>query len=200
LFDRMTKNRGKLVILSAPSGAGKTTLVKHLLQVFPDLTFSISATSRKKRTGEQHGKDYYFLSAPEFREKIEKGAFLEWEEVYDGIFYGTLKSEIERLWSIGKHVLFDVDVKGGIKLNEYFKGRGLAVFVKVKDMQELEKRLRHRNTESEEGIQRRLSKATYEMSFEDKFDVTLVSEDLQKTLAKAEHLVTDFVKRPNFIS
>jgi len=194
-------DNGKAIIFSAPSGSGKTTIVKHLLRKFKDLAFSISATTRPVRSErELHGKDYYFLSTEDFKRKIAQGDFIEWEEVYDGIFYGTLKSEIERLWSIGKHVLFDVDVKGGIKLNEYFKGRGLAVFVKVKDMQELEKRLRHRNTESEEGLQRRLSKATYEMSFEDKFDVTLVSEDLQKTLAKAEHLVTDFVKRPNFIS
>ena len=188
---------GKAIIFSAPSGSGKTTIVKHLLRNFKDLAFSISATTRPMRSErEVHGRDYYFLTVDDFKDKIEHGDFVEWEEVYDGNYYGTLKSEIERLWAMGKHVLFDVDVKGGVRLNEYFQERGLAVFVKVKNMVELEKRLRHRNTETEENIKRRLAKAEYEMSFENEFDVTLISEDLQKTLKNAEDLVMEFVKSP----
>lgn len=189
--------QGKAIIFSAPSGSGKTTIVKHLLKKFPQLAFSISATTRPRRTErEVDGRDYYFLSVKEFQQKIENGDFIEWEEVYDGNYYGTLKSEIERLWAEGKHVLFDVDVKGGIKLSEYFLDRGLAVFVKVKDMAELEFRLRHRNTETEESIKKRLSKAAYELSFEDKFNVTLLSGDLGKTLQKAEDLVSTFIHQP----
>jgi guanylate kinase len=188
---------GKAIIFSAPSGSGKTTIVRHLLRNFNELAFSISATTRPRRTEREiDGKDYYFLTTDEFKRKIDEHAFVEWEEVYNGNFYGTLRSEVERLWSEGKHVLFDVDVKGGIKLNEYFKEKGLAIFVKVKDMAELEKRLRHRNTETEDHIKRRLSKAKYEMSFEDKFDITLISEDLSTTLKKAEQLVMEFIKQP----
>lgn len=188
---------GKAIIFSAPSGSGKTTIVKHLLRKFKDLAFSISATTRPKRAErEVHGRDYYFLTVEDFKQKIENGEFVEWEEVYDGNYYGTLKSEIDRLWSIGKHVLFDVDVKGGVKLNKYFQERGLAVFVKVKDMVELENRLRHRNTETEDSIKSRLAKAEYETSFEHEFDTTLISENLQLTLKNAENLVIDFVKSP----
>jgi guanylate kinase len=188
---------GKAIIFSAPSGSGKTTIVRHLLRKNMGLEFSISATTRPKR-GEREvdGKDYYFLTEEEFKHKAAKGDFVEWEEVYGGNYYGTLKSEVERLWAAGKHVLFDVDVKGGIKLKEYFEDQGLAVFVKVKNMEELEARLRHRNTETEENIKRRLAKAMYEMSFEEKFDITLVSDDLEKTLKKAEQLVSDFIHLP----
>ncbi len=185
---------GKAIIFSAPSGSGKTTIVKHLLKKYDELEFSISATTRPKRSErEVDGKDYYFLTSEEFKRRIANDEFVEWEEVYDGNFYGTLKSEIDRIWKQGKHVLFDVDVKGGIKLSEYFQQRGLAVFVKVQDRAELEKRLRHRNTESEENIQRRLAKAEYEMSFENKFDVTLISDDLSTTLKTAETIVMDFI-------
>jgi guanylate kinase len=188
---------GKAIIFSAPSGSGKTTIVKHLLRKNMGLEFSISATTRPRR-GEREldGKDYYFLSNEEFKKKIVEKAFVEWEEVYGGNYYGTLTSEVERIWAAGKHVLFDVDVKGGIKLKEYFEERGLAVFVKVKDMEVLEDRLRHRNTETEENIQRRLAKAKYEMSFENRFDTTLVSDDLDKTLQRAEQLVSDFIHQP----
>ena len=185
---------GKAIIFSAPSGSGKTTIVKHLLGKFEELEFSVSATTRPRRIDREiDGKDYYFLSVEDFKNKISNGAFVEWEEVYDGNYYGTLKSEIDRIWQNGKHVLFDVDVKGGIKLNQYFKDRGLSVFVKVKDIIELEKRLRHRNTETEEVIRRRLAKAVYEMSFENQFDITLVSDELEATLRKAEKLVIDFI-------
>ena len=188
---------GKAIIFSAPSGSGKTTIVKHLLRKFNNLAFSISATTRPRRPEREiDGRDYYFLSVDEFKEKIASGDFIEWEEVYDGNYYGTLKSEVDRLWGIGKHVLFDVDVKGGIKLNEYFREKCLAVFVKVSDMSELEARLRHRNTESEENIRKRLAKAKYEMSFENMFDITLVSEELNRTLQKAEDLVSKFIYQP----
>lgn len=188
---------GKAIIFSAPSGSGKTTIVRHLLTKFDFLEFSISATTRPMRPErEAHGKDYYFISVEQFKEKIGQDAFVEWEEVYDGNFYGTLKSEVERIWSMGKHVLFDVDVKGGIKLSQYFKERGLAIFVKVKDMKELETRLRHRNTESETSIRKRLAKASHEMSFENQFNITLHSKDLNSTLLKAEQIVLDFLGIP----
>lgn len=187
-------DNGKAIIFSAPSGSGKTTIVKHLLSKFDKLEFSVSATTRSRRIDrEVDGKDYYFLSVEEFKNKISQGDFVEWEEVYDGNYYGTLKSEVNRIWQQGKHVLFDVDVKGGIKLNQYFQKRGLSVFVKVKDMIELESRLRHRNTEPEEIISKRLAKAEYEMSFENQFDITLVSDELGATLKKAEKLVTEFI-------
>jgi guanylate kinase len=189
---------GKAIIFSAPSGSGKTTIVKHLLAKFEEFEFSVSATTRPRRIDREiDGRDYYFLSAEEFKTKISKGDFVEWEEVYDGNYYGTLKSEIDRIWQDGKHVLFDVDVKGGLMLNQYFKERGLSVFVKVKNIIELEKRLRHRNTETEEVIRRRLDKAVYEMSFENQFDVTLVSDELESTLRKAEKLVMDFIDPVN---
>jgi guanylate kinase len=141
-----------------------------------------------------NGRDYHFLSPEEFKKKMANGDFVEWEEVYDGYFYGTLKSEVERIWSAGRHVLFDVDVKGGVRLKQYFGSRGLAVFVKVKSMEELELRLRHRNTETEENIQKRIAKAEYEMGFEDRFDMTLISDDLQKTLQRAERFVSEFIE------
>jgi guanylate kinase len=191
-------DNGKAIIFSAPSGSGKTTIVKHLLGKFEELEFSVSATTRPRRIDREiDGKDYYFLTVQEFKDKILIGDFVEWEEVYDGNYYGTLKSEINRIWQHGKHVLFDVDVKGGLKLNQYFKERGLSVFVKVKNMIELENRLRHRNTETEEVIRRRLAKAEYEMSFENQFDITLMSDELEATLKKAEKLVIDFIDPKN---
>lgn len=184
---------GKALIFSAPSGSGKTTIVKHLLQNNTDLGFSISASTRDKRgRTEQHGKDYYFLSPEEFRQKIDANEFIEWEEVYEGNFYGTLKSEIERLWSEGKNVIFDVDVKGGLSLKKYFGDKALAVFVKVPSIEVLKERLKDRGTESEESLSRRLFKAKFEMGFEDKFDVVLVNEDREKSLAEAQKLYDDF--------
>ena len=189
-------SKGKAIIFSAPSGSGKTTIVKHLLRSMKNLSFSISATTRPRRKEREiDGRDYYFISKDDFKQKIENDEFVEWEEVYDGNYYGTLKSEVERIWSMGKHVLFDVDVKGGIKLNSYFEAGGLSVFVKVKDKEELEKRLRHRNTETEENMQRRLSKAAYEMTFEKEFDVSLISGDLSETLERAEELVSEFIEK-----
>jgi len=187
--------QGKAIIFSAPSGSGKTTIVRHLLRTFPFLSFSISATTRSPRTSrEMNGKDYYFLSKDDFVEKVEKGDFIEWEEVYKDVYYGTLKSEVERIWAAGKHVLFDVDVKGGIKLKKYFGENALSVFVKVADISTLEMRLKHRNTESDKQLSKRLAKAEYEMTFESFFDVTLLSTELSKTLAKAEVLILEYLK------
>ncbi len=140
-----------------------------------------------------HGKDYYFLSVEDFKKGLKNHEFVEYEEVYDGNFYGTLKSEVERLWAMGKHVVFDVDVKGGLKLKKHFKEDALAVFVRVKDLSVLEERLRHRNTESEENIKKRLAKAEYEMTFEKDFDTTLVSDKLNQTLRAAEKMVEEFI-------
>lgn len=188
-------HQGKAIIFSAPSGSGKTTIVKHLLATNPDLGFSISACTRDKRgRNEQNGKDYYFLSPEEFKARIDKDEFIEWEEVYAGNFYGTLKSEIERIWAQGKHVIFDVDVKGGLHLKEYFREKALAVFVKVPSLEVLEQRLHDRQTESDSSISQRLFKAKFEMSFEDKFDVTLINEDLDTSLKKAQELLENFLK------
>lgn len=187
--------QGKLIIFSAPSGSGKTTIVKHLLANNPNLGFSISACTRDRRgRSEVHGKDYYFLTPADFKQKIDQGEFVEYEEVYPGAYYGTLKSEIERVWSEGKHVIFDVDVKGGLSLKKYYKERALAIFVKVPSMEVLESRLRERKTDSEESIANRLFKVKFEMSFEEKFDITLVNDNLEESLQKAQKLLDDFIK------
>jgi guanylate kinase len=187
---------GKALIFSAPSGSGKTTIVKHLLQTNPDLGFSISASTRDRRgRTEQHGKDYYFLTPDDFKKKIDNDEFIEWEEVYEGNFYGTLKSEIERIWKEGKNVIFDVDVKGGLNLKRYFGDKALAVFVKVSSLDVLKERLKDRGTESEESLSRRLFKAKFEMSFQDKFDVVLVNDNLDKSLAEAQQLYNDFKRK-----
>ena len=184
------------MIFSAPSGSGKTTIVKHLLKNNPDLGFSISASTRDKRgRTEQDGKDYHFLSPEEFKRKIDNDDFIEWEEVYAGNFYGTLKSEIERIWSEGKNVIFDVDVKGGISLKHYFGDKALAIFVKVSSLEVLEERLKYRCTESPDSLSRRLFKAKFEMTFQDKFDVILKNEDLDKSLTEAQKLYDEFKKK-----
>ncbi len=187
---------GKALIFSAPSGSGKTTIVKHLLANNPDLGFSISASTRDKRgRTEEQGKDYHFLSPEEFKEKIDKEEFIEWEEVYAGNFYGTLKSEIERIWKEGKNVVFDVDVKGGISLKHYFGDKALAIFVKVPSLEVLEQRLNKRSTESPDSLSRRLFKAKFEMTFQDKFDRVLVNEDLQHSLKDAQAMYDEFRKQ-----
>jgi guanylate kinase len=188
---------GKALIFSAPSGSGKTTIVKHLLENNSDLGFSISASTRDRRgRTEQDGKDYHFLTPEEFKEKIDNDEFIEWEEVYAGNFYGTLKTEIERIWKEGKNVIFDVDVKGGINLKKYFGDKALAVFVKVPSIEILKARLQERGTESEESLSRRLFKAKFEMTFQDKFDVVLVNEHLNRSLAEAQKLYDQFKAQP----
>lgn len=184
---------GKLVIFSAPSGSGKSTLVNHLLQLYPKLQFSISATSRAPRGQEVHGEHYYFLSPEEFRSKIDAGEFLEWEEVYTGTYYGTLRSEVNRIWESGGHVAFDIDVVGGINLKNHFGRRALAVYVKVPSMAILEERLRGRGTDSEEKIQQRLAKAEEEAQRADEFDVVILNDDLDRACAEAAQTVGDFL-------
>ena len=184
---------GKLIIFSAPSGAGKTTLVKHLLVSGLNIEFSVSAASRKKRHNEQNGKDYYFISVEEFRSKINNDEFLEWEEVYTDHFYGSLKSEVDRIWAKGMHVIFDVDVVGGLNIKKYYKERALAVFVMPPTPADLEKRLRGRLTESEENLQKRLNKALHELSYADKFDKILINDDLEKAKKDAVELVAGFI-------
>ena len=189
-------HQGKALIFSAPSGSGKTTIVKHLLKNNPNLGFSISACTRDKRVRqEQNGKDYYFLTPDEFKVKIDNDEFIEWEEVYAGNFYGTLKTEIERIWAEGNHVIFDVDVKGGLNLKQYFKDRALAIFVKVPSIEALEGRLNDRNTDTPSSISQRLFKAKFEMQFENKFDVTLVNNDLEESLKEAQRLVDEFIQQ-----
>lgn len=188
---------GKALIFSAPSGSGKTTIVKHLLENNEDLGFSISASTRDRRgRTEQDGKDYHFLTPEDFKKRIDNDEFIEWEEVYAGNFYGTLKTEIERIWQEGKNVIFDVDVKGGINLKKYFGDKALAIFVKVPSIEVLKERLRQRGTESEESLSRRLFKANFEMSFADKFDVVLVNEDLTTSLDEAQRLYDAFKAKP----
>jgi guanylate kinase len=188
---------GKAIIFCAPSGSGKTTIVKHLLQQNPDLGFSISCSTRDKRgRTEVDGKDYHFLTPEEFKEMIDKNEFVEWEEVYVGNFYGTPKAEIERVWNEGKNVIFDVDVKGGLNLKKYFGDKALAIFVKVPSIEILKERLRDRGTETEESLSRRLFKANFEMSFQDKFDVVLINEDLKTSLAEAQRLYDSFKNKP----
>ena len=185
---------GKAIIFCAPSGSGKTTIVRHLLATNPKLGFSISACTRDKRgRSEENGKDYYFLTPEEFKQKIDNNEFVEWEEVYEGNFYGTLKSEVQRIWDQGKHVIFDVDVKGGMDLKKYFGDRGLSIFVKVPSLEVLKERLKDRKTESDDSLSQRLFKAQFEMKFQDKFDVVLVNENLEESLAEASKLVNDFI-------
>lgn len=186
---------GKLIIISAPSGAGKTSIVRGVLEQIPQLTFSISACSRPMRASEKNGQDYYFLSVDEFRKKINEGAFLEWEEVYPGSFYGTLREEVERIWSSGKHVLFDVDVAGGLNLKKQFPQASLAVFIRPPSMEELRERLTNRDTETEESLQRRLGKAAYELTYAKDFDVVVINDILSRATEEAVNLINAFLRR-----
>ena len=186
--------QGKAVIISAPSGAGKTTLVNKLLKAKLPLLFSISACSRAPREGEEDKKDYYFLSVEEFKEKIKAQDFIEWEEVYQGNFYGTLKKEIERIWKEKKHVVFDVDVIGGISLKEYFKENSISIFIKPPSMEVLSKRLKKRNTEDRESIKNRLEKSFEEMKSIDKFDKIIVNDELNISTKNIIESVEKFLK------
>jgi guanylate kinase len=185
--------QNKAIIVSAPSGSGKTTIVKYLLSNISQLKFSISATSRQKRDNEQDGVDYYFLSHHDFVEKIEHDEFVEWEEVYDGSYYGTLKSEVSRIWDEGHYIIFDVDVQGAIHLKKYFRDKGLSLFIRVKDQKVLEKRLRQRGTENEHDLRKRIKKATSEMKFESKFDRIIVNDSLEIAQKESEKVVRSFL-------
>ena len=185
---------GKLVIFSAPSGSGKTTIVRELLKRFPQFEFSISATSRKPRGTEQHGVDYYYLSNEEFRERVERGEFVEWEEVYAGTCYGTLKSEMERIWAKGNVIVFDVDVMGGINLKRLFGDDACSVFIMPPSVEELERRLRGRGTDSEEVILKRIDKAEFELSKSNEFDFTVVNDVLADAVEEATKIIDNFLK------
>ena len=190
--------KGKLIVFSAPSGAGKTSIVREILKNTPQLAFSVSACSRPMRPGETDGKDYYFLSPEEFRSRISEGAFLEWEEVYPGSYYGTLLSEVERLWNKGKHVVFDVDVAGGINIKKQFPDRTLAIFIKPPSMEELRNRLVNRNTETPESLEKRLGKARHELSFAGDFDQVVVNDKLEDAVREADSLVRAFISSNNY--
>ncbi|MFI5148119.1 MAG: guanylate kinase [Bacteroidia bacterium] len=187
-------SNGKLIIFSAPSGAGKTTIVHHLLDTFPDwLEFSVSACSREKRKDETEGVDYYFLSLDEFKHRISMDEFVEWEEVYTNNFYGTLKVEIERIWRKGKHVIFDVDVNGGLNLKNIFREKALAVFVMPPSIESLEERLKKRETETPESIKRRIDKAQMEIDKSVAFDKLVHNDTLEHAFAEAESLIREFL-------
>lgn len=187
--------KGKLLVFSAPSGSGKTTIVRHLLGI-PELNlgFSVSATSREPRGTEVDGKDYYFISLPEFKEHIRNNDFLEWEEVYRDNFYGTLQSEVERLWSQGKHVIFDIDVAGGLRIKKKFPEQTLAVFVKPPSIDELKIRLKKRSTESDDKINMRIAKASVELATAPQFDRIIKNYDLDVAKEEAQRMVAEFVK------
>lgn len=189
------KITGKSILFSAPSGAGKTTIVRYLLERFPQLVFSISACSRDPRPGEVDGKDYHFLGVEGFKQKIEEDAFLEWEEVYANNYYGTLHEVVEKLWSEGKVVVFDVDVLGGINIKSKLGDQALSIFVQAPSIGELERRLRARSTETEEKIQMRMARAEEELALAYKFDVILENDNLDNACTKAETIVTNFLNQ-----
>lgn len=185
---------GKCIILSAPSGAGKTTIVHRLLAADLGLEFSVSATSRAMRPNERNGKDYWFMSPEQFRLKIEEDAFVEWEEVYPGQFYGTLRQELDRIWHAGKHAIFDVDVVGGSDLKSVFGPNALALFISPPSLQVLEQRLRSRGTETDESLRKRVTKAEREMDYIPHFDHAIVNDDLERACAEATTLVKAFLE------
>ncbi|MBO7311635.1 MAG: guanylate kinase [Alistipes sp.] len=185
---------GKLVIFSAPSGSGKTTIVRELLKRFDCFEFSISATSRNPRGQEQNGVDYYFLSNEEFRARVERDEFVEWEEVYQGTCYGTLKSEMERIWAKGNIILFDVDVMGGINLKRIFGDDACSVFIMPPSVEELERRLRGRGTDSEEVILKRIAKAEFELSKSSEFDHVVINDNLEVAVAEVVNIISNFIK------
>jgi guanylate kinase len=186
-------NQGSLIIFSAPSGAGKTTIVRYLLEQDLNLEFSISATSRPMRHNETNGKDYYFLSEEEFRNKIANDEFLEWEEVYNGTFYGTLKSEVERICMNGKNVIFDVDVVGGCNIKKFYGDQALGVFIKPPSIAELRNRLILRSTDTMEVIEKRVAKAEYELTFASLFDCIIVNENIKIAFEEAEKCIREFI-------
>ncbi|MBL7815280.1 MAG: guanylate kinase [Saprospiraceae bacterium] len=183
----------KLIIVTAPSGAGKTTIVHHLLRTFPGLAFSVSATNRARRSHEVDGLDYYFLSTAEFKQRVTEGAFLEFEEVYDDQYYGTLKSEMERLWSLGKCIIFDVDVKGATNIKNAYPNESLAIFIKPPSKEILMERLKNRKTETTESLRKRIARATEELTYEERFDKVVVNDVLERAFKEAENVVRAFI-------
>jgi guanylate kinase len=190
----MTAPNHKIIIITAPSGAGKTSITKHLLKTFPDkLAFSISAATRQKREYEKDGVDYYFMSVDDFKEKIQHNAFVEWEMVYEGKYYGTLKSEIHRIWKEGKVPLLDIDVQGAVHVQQEHREQSLSIFIEPPSVDELKKRLSSRGTETPESLATRLNKASYELSFKDHFNKVIVNADLEKACKEAVDIISDFL-------
>lgn len=186
--------KAKLIIFSAPSGSGKTSMVKEILKSDIPFGFSVSATSRQPRQGEEHGKDYYFFSVDEFKSRVDNNEFLEWEEVYQNQYYGTLKSDVERLRNQGKNVLFDVDVIGGLNIKKYYGNDALSIFVQAPSAVELKNRLKGRGTENDESLQKRLDKAEYEMTFASQFDAIIVNDNLKTAVRECLDLIREFVR------
>ncbi len=189
-----SRKKGKLIVFSAPSGSGKTTLVHYVMARVPRLSFSVSATSRPPRPGEKEGVDYYFLSVEAFKQKIKENAFVEWEEVYENQFYGTLRSEVEKIRARGDSVVFDVDVKGGLSIKKIYGSEALAIFVKPPSLQVLEERLRKRSTENEASLRKRLDRAAFELTFEPQFDKVVVNDKLEKAQKDALSIVRNFLE------
>lgn len=188
---------GKVIIFSAPSGSGKTTVVKHLLATNRNLAFSVSATTRQKRGSEVDGKDYYFIGNEEFLQRVRNNEFVEYEEVYAGTYYGTLRTEVERIWDEGKVVIFDVDVVGGLNIKRILADQAIAIYVKPPSIEVLQERLKTRATETEQDLEKRINKALYELQFESQFDVVLVNDNLEHTLAHAQKILDDFLSKAN---
>jgi len=182
----------KLVAITAPSGAGKTTIVRHLLATYDELAFSVSATNRKKRAHEEDGKDYYFLNTRTFKKRIKDGDFLEWQEVYENQFYGTLKSEVERIWDAGKHIVFDIEVKGATNIKKMYGDQTLVIFIRPPSLEVLVDRLEKRKTESAESLKRRIARIKEELTYENKFDKVIVNDSLEVALKEAELMIEDF--------
>lgn len=185
----------KLIIITAPSGAGKTSIVRRLLNKIDQLAFSISATTRKKRPHEKEGVDYYFISHEEFKKRIENGDFAEWEEVYENQFYGTLKSEIERIWALDKHIIFDIEVKGAQNIKKTYGDQALAIFIKPPSFEELIERLKRRKTENEKSLKKRIIRAKKELEYENKFDCVVVNDVLESAVQDAEKIIESFLKK-----
>ena len=185
--------KGKLIIICAPSGAGKTTIVRHVLENIPSMEFSVSATNRKQRPNEVNGLDYYFIETDEFTSKIARSEFLEWEEVYPGTFYGTLKNEIDRIWNRGNHVIFDVDVEGGLNIKRHYGNRALLIFIRPPSLEVLAQRLKSRATETQKDYEMRVKKAKREMSYEKHADQVLINDQLEKAKAEALVMVNEFL-------
>lgn len=190
------KEDKKLIMFCGPSGSGKTTITQHLMGEIPGLGFSVSATTRPKRKDEKEGDHYYFLTNEEFTKKIQNGEFVEWEEVYENVFYGTLKSEIERIWDSGKHVIFDIDVEGGLNIKNQYPENSLAVFVQPPSIEHLRQRLMERATDHPENIEKRVAKAVHELRYAPRFNHVIINIDKEKTLNEAVKIVKDFLKVP----
>ncbi|HEX9805139.1 MAG TPA: guanylate kinase [Candidatus Dojkabacteria bacterium] len=185
--------KGRMIVFTAPSGAGKTTIVRHVLEKFDQMAFSVSATNREKRLSEREGVDYYFLSTDDFKEQINSGAFLEWEEVYEGYYYGTLKSEVERLWKLNKHIVFDIDVRGAMRLKELYGDKVLTIFIKAPSLEILVDRLSARNTDSRDSLQRRIYRIKNEMSYETLCDKVIFNNVLDDAFRHAESLILEIL-------